>query len=218
MKFDKIALSASDGRKLVANLFPVEKPKGWLLLSHMMPAAKESWNVFALHMQNEGYESLAIDLRGHGESEGGPVGYQNFSDKEHQQTINDLYAGLEFLKSRNADTSRIVLVGASIGANLSLQCMTENPNLKKAVLLSPGLNYRGIETVSLVHALKQNQSVLFVSSKDDDNNVEEAKRLYELAFAGKQLHVYERGGHGTHMFFTDEQPSLIELIKNFISS
>lgn len=217
MKFDKITLSASDGKKLVANLFPVEKPKGWLLLSHMMPAAKESWNTFALHMQNEGYESLAIDLRGHGESEGGPGAYQNFSDKEHQESINDLYAGIDFLKSRTAAASNIALIGASIGANLSLQCMVENPDVKKAVLLSPGLNYRGVETVSLVHALKQNQSVLFVSSKDDDTNAEETKHLYELAFASKQLHIYERGGHGTHMFFTDEQPSLIELIKNFIA-
>src|SRR3989344_4533312 len=99
---EKINLTASDGKKISADFYPAKNPKGWLLLTHMMPATKESWGNFAKSMQESGYSNLAIDLRGHGESEGGPDGYQKFSDAEHQAGIRDLEVGWDFLKSRGA--------------------------------------------------------------------------------------------------------------------
>ncbi len=42
-----INLIASDNVKIAANLFEVSRPKGWLILIHMMPATKESWDEFA---------------------------------------------------------------------------------------------------------------------------------------------------------------------------
>ena len=92
-------LNTSDNKKIAANLYKVENPKGWLILVHIMPATKESWKDFANEAQKIGYESLAIDLRGHGESEGGPDGYQKFSDVEHLNSIHVLEASWEFLKS-----------------------------------------------------------------------------------------------------------------------
>lgn len=114
-------LKTIDNKKIAANLYKVENPKGWLILIHMMPAAKESWKKFAEEMRESGYESLAIDLRGHGESEGGPDGYQKFSDEEHQNGIYDLEAAWEFLKSAGAKPEKTALIGASIGANLALE-------------------------------------------------------------------------------------------------
>lgn len=217
VNMEKINLIASDNKKIAANLFKAENPKGWLLLAHMMPVAKESWNEFAREMQKFGYESIAIDLRGHGESQGGPDGYQKFSDVEHQASIKDLEAAWEFLKSASATSDKTSLIGASIGANLSLEFLAENPDIKKAVLLSPGLDYRGLKTESLIKKLKKDQSLVFATSKDDGNNAEENQKLYNLApVVNKHLIIFEKGGHGTIMFLAKEELDLTGAILNFL--
>ena len=217
---NKIFLTTKDNVKIAANLYEVENPIGWLVLVHMMPATKESFNDLAQRLQNLGYESIAIDLRGHGESDKGPNGFLKFSDSEHQKSILDLEAAVDYLiKNRKATPDKISFIGASIGANLSLQYISEHPEFKTVVLLSPGLNYRGIKTEPLVKNLKTGQKVFFVSAADDPNsknNAEENQRLHDLVPNGveKRIKIYERGGHGTDIL--KNQLELTSLIIEFI--
>lgn len=222
---EKIFLTTKDSVKIVANLYPVSNPAGWIVLSHMMPATKESWDALAKEFQNFGYESIAIDLRGHGESDGGPEGYKNFSDLEHQKSILDLDAAVDYLiKEKGATPDKTFFAGASIGANLSLQYISEHPEFKKTVLLSAGLNYYGIETEPLVKNLRTGQRVFFVSSRDDmrvksgRNNADDNQMLYDSTPAGVQkgIKIYETAGHGTTML--EKEPKLINLIENFLTN
>lgn len=219
---EKIFLKTKDGIKIASDFYNVENPVGWCVLIHMMPATKESWNDFAIELQSHGYESLAIDLRGHGESDGGPNGYLNFSDQENQKSILDLEAAVDYLiKKKSAKPENIIVMGASIGANLALQYIVNSPvGGKIAVLFSPGLNYRGIKTELLVKNLKVGQKVFFISAKDDKrsggNNAEMNQELYDLTPAGveKKIKIYEIGGHGTDILKV--HPELEKLIIEFI--
>lgn len=218
---EKIYFITKDGVKIVADLYSVSNPIGWLVLSHMMPATKESYSDLAQRLQNLGYESLAIDLRGHGESDGGPNGFTQFSDSEHQKSIFDLEASVDYLiKNRGAVAEKISFIGASIGANLSLQYISEHPEYKTAILLSAGLNYKGIKTEPMVKKLKVGQKILFVGAKDDErsggNNVEMNQKLYDLTPAGieKKIQIYDSGGHGTDIL--KNQPELMNLIIQFL--
>jgi len=200
-----MTLETSDKVKIAYDWYPAEKPAGYLLLIHMMPATKDSWRGFAGEMQRAGYASLAIDLRGHGESDGGPEGYKNFSDAEHQKSIWDLDAGVKFLIEQGAKPDRITLIGASIGANLALWYLVEHPQIKCAVLLSAGENYRGIAAVPFAKKLSLGQRLLLIASRDDVRsggdvasfNEEFAKSVPAKAEA--KLIIYETGGHGTEL-------------------
>lgn len=227
ISMNKIFLTTKDNIKIAADFYPVESPIGWLVLIHMMPATKESWQGFAQELQTLSYESIAIDLRGHGESDAGPNGYKEFSDVEHQKSILDLEAAVDYLiKERRAVPKRISFIGASIGANLSLQYIGQHPEfsaeggyasgVKTAILLSPGLNYRGIQTEPLVKNLKSRQRVFFVSSRDDGSNAEENQKLYESTASGveKQIKIYETAGHGTRML--EKESGLKDLIFEFL--
>ena len=222
MKLGKHTLKTSDGVKISAVLREVADPKGWLILVHMMPATKESWKDFAEAMQKEGYENLAIDLRGHGESKGGPDGFKNFNDAAHQASIHDLEAAWEFLKSRGAVPDKLTVVGASIGANLSLQFLTKNSEVQRCILLSPG-DYRGIDSGELVKSLHSGQRVLFVASRKDDrsngNNAEQNEAYYNTMPDGveKKLIIYESAGHGTDFLESKEASDLTEAIKIFLT-
>ncbi len=217
INMEKIFLTAKDGVKIAANLYSVKPTRGWLVLTHMMPATKESYQDLAKRFQNLGYECLAIDLRGHGESDKGPDGFMKFSDSEHQKSILDLEAAVDYLiENRGASVVRISFIGASIGANLSLQYISEHSEFKTAILLSPGLNYKGIKTEQMVEKLKDGQKVFFVSSRDDVSNADQNQVLYDLTPDGiiNNIKIYETAGHGTDIL--ENEPKLINLIIDFI--
>ncbi len=216
---DKFELMTADGKKLSAIFYSAENPSGWLIFIHMMPATKESWSFLAGKFLESGYSSVAFDLRGHGESEGGPQGYKNFSDKEHQSGIKDAEAAWEFLKSKGAVPEKTFLIGASIGANLALQFLAGHPEFKRGVLLSAGLDYRGVRTEPLAGKLHEDQGILLVSSRDDGANLEENLKLLESVKmkAGAQMLSLNEAGHGTDMLSSDEADvpaDIIEFIKN----
>jgi|SRR3989344_4786945 len=196
-------LITKDGKRIAFTYYSAVNPVGWIIYAHMMPATKESWDGLARSFSAIGYEGIAVDLRGHGNSDGGAEGYQNFSDEEHQKSIYDIEGAVEYLKGRGADPGRITLIGASIGANLVLKYIVENSDFKKAVLLSAGLNYKGIEAVPLARMLREGQSVMLVASRDDGrtggNNAEQNRAIFDAMPEGvnKKLQIYDEGGHGT---------------------
>ena len=218
-----INLIASDNVKIAANLFEVSRPKGWLILIHMLPATKESWDEFAGEMRSLGYESLAIDLRGHGKSNGGPDGYQKFSDAQHQAGIKDVEAAWEFLKTRGAVPEKTTVIGASIGANLGLQFLTLHRDIGGGVFLSPG-DYKGIDSSVLVKKLDANQKLILVASRKDDrttgNNAEQNQIYYNSAAQVRTRHliIFDGAGHGTELFGLKEEFNLTEAIKKFLTN
>ncbi len=207
---DRITLITSDAVRVVGNYYKGSADRGALLV-HMMPATKESWDVFARVLEKRGYHVLAIDMRGHGESDGGPAGYKDFSDEEHQRKIQDVAAGAAFLSSQGVAQENLIVIGASIGANLCLQYLAEHPFVTRGVFLSAGLSYRGVNAEEYVGNLHPGQRVLLATSEDDrvQGNAEMNQTLYALVPVGvpKKLLVYHHAGHGTDMF-GKEEPNL----------
>jgi alpha-beta hydrolase superfamily lysophospholipase len=219
---EKISLTTKDNKSISGNFFPAENARGWVIYLHMMPSTKESWNKLAERLASDGYAGLAIDLRGHGESEGGPEGYKYFSDAEHQASINDVEAACDFLVKSGAQIGRIHLIGASIGANLAIEFLAKHEEIPSAVLLSAGTNYRGISALRAAEKLKSGQKVLFLTSRDDlgadGSNPKQNEMVINFLPGGVKSEkvVYNAAGHGTNIFQTKEDPDPEELIVSFI--
>ena len=80
----KITLTTEDNIEIVGNYIEGIDQRFAILL-HMMPATKESWDVWIEKLVSFGYSCLAIDERGHGESTmGGTLRYPEFTDQEQQ--------------------------------------------------------------------------------------------------------------------------------------
>lgn len=212
-------LEASDKVNIAYDWYPADKPAGYLVLVHMMSVTKESWKEFAEKAAVSGFASIAIDLRGHGQSQSGPNGYEAFADEEHQQSMKDIEAAVDFLKANGASPEKITLVGASIGANLCLWYLAEHPEFKKAVLLSAGESYRGIKTIPLLARLAEGQSLLMFASEDDvrigGSNADANRKLLEMAPARikKKLIVYPNGGHGTS-YLNEATEAVMDFLKS----
>lgn len=212
---EHINLKTIDGLNLSALLWD-RGGKTSVLLLHMMPATKESWEDFAEELYSKGFNVLALDFRGHGESEGVP--YKSQKPEEIQKYFLDARAGLNFLEEKYHHTN-FVVAGASIGANIALQVLAHDHAITTGICLSAGLDYYGVKANDFVQELSLEQSVLFVASLDDgrkggSNCGEMANDLYESASCKKQKIIYDTGGHGTNLFVVE--PALVSACFEFI--
>lgn len=215
----KINLTTSDGVRISGNFYKTEKTDApVIILLHMMPATKDSWNNFAKKLNIAGFQCLAIDLRGHGESSGGPQGFQNFTDENYQKSIYDVECAIKFFLSKNVSIEKIFLVGASIGANLALQFQAENPKIKASILLSPGLNYKGIETEQMARKLKKDQSIFLIAGgNNDEYSTETVQKLSNIISSeNKEVMIFKNSGHGTMIF--KEDPAIMDKIIDWLKN
>ncbi len=222
---EKLSLLTEDGIKIAGIYHKVPESKIAVLLLHMMPATKESWDQFVEMLNKKGYSTLAIDLRGHGESlkqslqgKEKTLDYRYFSDPEHQESILDVKAASEFLEKEGFSLSQQHVIGASIGSNLAFEFISQHPEVKKAVLLSPGLDYHGLKTEEYLKNISSTQAILAVASKSDYYSYNSVKKLEQEAKELKvdfKIIIYKDAGHGTNMF-GKETPDLAESILNFL--
>ncbi len=196
-----------DGFRIAGDYYAGTRKSGVLLL-HMMPADRTSWKGLATKLQESGFCVLAIDLRGHGQSTGGPNGYQAFSDAEHQQSVFDIESSVDFLHARGAE--KIHIGGASIGANMALQYAASHQEIASVMLLSPGLDYQGIHTDIWIDNIKPNQAVLLMASDDDVYSFTSVKTLFDrsLNLPKREVKLLSEAGHGTNVF--QKNPGFID--------
>ncbi len=163
------------------------------LLLHMMPATKESWDRFAEKLSARGFATLAIDLRGHGES---------VAAEDDRAMGLDVEAAMRWLADRGHDPKRTVIVGASIGANLAIGYAAAHHEIPAVGTLSPGLDYHGITTENEVAAMAPSQALLLAASDEDQYSF---MTIHALAKRKPDATLRElRGaGHGTAMFERD---------------
>ena len=210
MNTERVSLKTSDGIDIVGNYRADGSSKKAAILLHMMPATKESWNVFEVELDHAGYASIAIDERGHGESTmNGTLDYKQFSEDEQQSKIHDVESAFEFLKAKGFAEKDIILVGASIGANLTIQFLADHASVPIGIALSPGLNYRGVKTDGFIQQFHDGQKIYLVASDDDDrDSAESCRKLHELNLSQTILIEKQGIGHGTNMFAAD--PGLMQ--------
>lgn len=213
---EQVTFVTSDGVTIYADYLGAPNAKKVALLLHMMPATRVSFRDLQSALEKAGISSLAIDLRGHGQStkdSAGTLNYQNFKDADHQKSRFDVDEALKFLNRKGFQNNYISLVGASIGANLSLDALATYPDLFAAVLLSPGLNYRGVKTDTIISKLESGQKIWLVATEGDTYSADSVRTLQKLSPSSK-LTILEGNEHGTNMFAPN--PTLLSDIVKFL--
>lgn len=208
---EKVGFTTDDGVRIYADYYANDSGAPSVILLHMYSRTRADWREFALFLQSRGYSVLALDMRGHGESGGGT--YSAFGMQEWLGVLNDVSAGKEFLRSRGADTTRLSVIGASIGANLALRYAAQDGEVKTVVLLSPGLDYRGVTTEDAMVDYGA-RPLLIVASEDDKYSAQTARRLDSLAQGEHKLIIYPAADHGTRMF--GREPGLAQEIAGWL--
>lgn len=187
-KMNKVTLTTDDNVKLSAD-FVKGNDKGIILL-HMLGVDKSSWETLSKDLNNNGYSVIAIDFRGHGDSD---LNYETFTDNDWKNLIKDVKAAASYYLKSNK-VKEIYIIGASIGANTAINYAVEDSSVKGVALLSPGMNYRNILVANAIE--KYNGKVLLVASKGDDYSYKSVIKLQGIN-PKAELIVYEGDDHGS---------------------
>lgn len=193
---EKVDFKTEDGVTISANLFRGGNEA--VLLIHMLNSKKESYNIFAEKLNKTGFTVLALDMRGHGESleqNGLKKNWEQFNEQDFRNMILDQKAANEFLIKEGFQLKTIV--GASIGANNALNYASINPGVVNVILLSPGLDYKGVKTEESAKIVKAR--TIIVASEEDAYAFGSSKALNEI-LANSEFKELRGAGHGTVMF------------------
>jgi len=203
----EVQIEAGDGLLISGTFHPGTGAPPWpgVLLMHMLSGDRRQWDELIPPLTENGYAVLAIDLRGHGATGG---------QRDWDKACEDALIAWHYLAELDSvDGAKTVLGGASIGANLALVAASNGHEIKTVVLLSPGLDYRGVTTVEALETYGDRPSFLAASS-EDQYAAESSKTLADAALGEVELHIFEGAGHGTAML--SREPGLAGTILDWL--
>jgi alpha-beta hydrolase superfamily lysophospholipase len=199
----RVSFRTDDGVSLSATWYePSTRVGPAVVLVHMLHRSRRDWDAFASRLASEGIGALAIDLRGHGDSQAWAPG----EPADYSALVQDVRAARKFLSARSdVQPTRIGIAGASLGANLAVLEAAGDPAVASLALLSPSLDYRGLRIETAVR--KFAHPILLVASDDDPYALRSCRELQKAGGGPRELFTASRAGHGTMMVTHDSDVS-----------
>ncbi|MEM4133710.1 MAG: alpha/beta fold hydrolase [Candidatus Micrarchaeia archaeon] len=162
-----------DGVDIKLNFYDTPNTDKGIILLPVLGKTKESMDGLAQFVCKLGYKAVAVDYRGHG---GSALNWQSFRSKDFANMVYDAKAAKEFLAAHKTKT--IGIIGASIGANVALNYLAMDPQIKTAILLSPGIDYRGVKIDYSIPDIKV--PIFIFASKGDQYSFVSTQHIQKL--------------------------------------
>lgn len=229
-----VRFTTSDGWQIVGDLRVRRRAGLAVVLVHQLSSNRGEWAAFASQIsgaqsgRNEGtISSLAIDLRGHGESITAPDGltrWQSFgNNRSRWVTLEyDVAAAVDFVRQR-VGTTRIVLVASSIGGTAAaLYAARAGAPVAGIVMISPGIEYRGIDVVAPLREFLGRRGRLLLITAAGDTYSADSTRDIEAGLrgdAGSSVEVerYDNASaHGVSLGAQGVHPEMWARIERFV--
>jgi dienelactone hydrolase len=217
----RVTFESADKTPIAGTFYGSPNPSSpAVLMLHQWMSDRHSYDDLAMRMQARGFAILTIDGRGFGESVKTADGKKispSRSDEAVAGMKTDVSAAVDFLQKQvNVDPARIGVVGASYGSSLALIYAAEDPRVKAAALLSPGLNYFGNMPTEPAVKKYGGRPLLLAAADDDAESAKSVRRLKEAGANDKyEVKIYPKGGHGTGLF--GAKVGLEDLLEQFFA-
>ncbi len=192
-----VTLPSLDGTALAGEYFEASSRLApAVVLVHMLTRSKSEWGSLPDRIQEAGISALTIDLRGHGGSSGSPQALA--------EMVQDVRAAVQWVAARQGvRPGSIGLIGASLGASLSLLASVELPAVRAIALLSPSLDYRGLRTdVNLIKRLGP-RSIWLAASAEDPLALRTLRDFAAENSGPREQTISNTAAHGTALLERD---------------
>jgi dienelactone hydrolase len=195
-----VTFRAIDGRTIDGLLMePDARPAPAVVMVGMLGRPKDDWQAVADRFAAAGISALAIDLPGTS-LPGDAAALSRWND--------DIRSAVGYLNSRPADVrpGAIGVVGASLGANLTVVAAAADPSVRSIALVSPSVDYRGVR---IEQPLRQYgaRPALLVASLHDPYAVRSVRELAADPPGIRQMRWSDTAAHGTVLLARD--PDLV---------
>ena len=211
-----VDLKTPDGTVLKATYFAAAKPGPGVLLFHQSNRTRESWKGVARQLAAAGINTLAVDVRGFGESGG------NWKEARKQWWASDLDTAFQYLVSQPGVTRDSIGMGGAgaLGVDNSVEAARRHSAEVKSLVLISGETLR--PQLQFLHDSPGLPELFVVSDDDEYPPTQEAMQLLYASASSpskKLVHYVEaeeapwlwyepfdigkvpaKGGHGTDLF------------------
>lgn len=198
-----VQIKAADGTAIAASTEVVKGSKKGVVLVHMEGRTAEDWTYLADRLAKSQLTTVAPNLRGHGGSGGAADAFPAM--------VGDVQASIAWLHKQGV--AEVSCVGASVGANLCVQAAAADPSVVNVVMLSPGLNIKGV-TSSDAMPRYGDRPLLVVAASGDAASTSAAKVLQGVAQGQKHVEILQGTAKGTRML--NENANLEGLIQSWL--
>lgn len=191
-----------------------------VLLLHDYGIDRRDWGIFIPELVQRGYNVLAIDLRGHGQSKGAGL---RASDTQSSSLVSyvietgyrDVESALKWITSqKDADEKHIFLIGVGLGADIAYLCSGIFPkNIQATVAISPS-----IELLTEGRFVDiEPHAILFcaTSQSKQGNTMLTVESLANFTKPPTKVAIYKSAAHGFAMFYKhpEMKQDILEWIK-----
>ncbi len=180
---EKVSFRTPEGATLNAIYSKPSADKPTVIMHHGLASVKEEWQPLIELLVKRGDGVLAYDAR--------PAG------TPWQKLVDDMGAAIRFLEGKGIKRETVALAGASLGANVCLKYASLTKNGRNIILLSPGMNYQGLDVENVVPTIAV--PMLFIAHPADGYAYQSCNRLVPSAKKARLL-VSTKPGHGVQMF------------------
>lgn len=186
-----VEVTAVDGLVLVGDFYGTaeadgEKPA--VLLLHMLDSSRTAWNPLLPALIADGYNVLAVDLRGHGETGG---------SRDWAKAQEDTQAWLAWLREQpSVKDDSVSIIGASVGTTLALAGCAADEQCITAIALSP-VTWRSIPSQEAVSDGLKDRSAMLIASQSDRGSADTLRTLVGVAKGEVGSQLFTGSTHGT---------------------
>lgn len=213
---EELTIKTADSKELSASLYYTEGTREnsapLVILIHQFRQTKEQWNTdFIDSLLAAGFKVLAYDIRGHGKSSGVDYELSKLLD-DPDEAPNDIRSVFNWTKSQKGiDTSRIGVMGTSIGGNLACYAAL---NLGAKVIVSVSNGKKTFEIYSGFNELMMGRpyfprfkNALFICGSEDGDRQQGQKWIVDNFTELPSEHkVYDSEKHG--MYLIEQFPEI----------
>lgn len=207
------SVSSASGSPLAASWGVPNKATRGVVLVHQLGRNREDFSSLAAALVRDGNAVLTLDLRGHGANVPAGATAPELLPGDYAAMVADVHAAGQVLKAKGAQT--LTFVGAELGANLVLNAAVDDPSVVSVVLLSPGLDYKGVITSDATYRYGK-RSMLLIASDDDVYSTKSSGILAGRAQGSHEFRLLEGAGRGIKMF--NREPALEGYVVGWIGS
>lgn len=182
-----VTTEAEDGLTLVGDFYRMDPGRPTVLLLHELYTTRESWGDLLYPLLESGYNVLAVDVRGYGETRGGI----NWG-----RAVDDVAAWLTWLREvGGVRPDAISTLGSSMGSTLAIVGCAQDEFCRGAIAISPGWSYYGISLAEHLAA----KPVLVIYAERDRWPALGIDDMREAAPETLAEHVYAGNAHGMNL-------------------
>lgn len=209
-----VDIAAPDGVTLKGTYYSSGRTAPGILLLHQCNMDRTAWDGLANHLVKAGFNVLAVDFRGFGDS--GGERFSSFAELRPvmaEKWPGDVDAMFAYLRSRDdVDPSRVAAGGASCGVTQSTDLAARRSEIRALVLLSGTPSETGREHIASTPAV-----AVFGAAAEGDANAARAIRdvVSASAHPASELKMYGGSEHGVPMFAAnpDLEPALMSWLQ-----